>query len=54
MLSDFGMDKGRALTSQTMWESAAMHLASAIVMWIPRSKEHPARTTNIEFGEWYK
>ena len=54
MLSDFGMDKGRAIASQTMWESAAMHLASAIVMWIPRSEEHPARTTNIEFGEWYK
>ena len=54
MLSDFGMDKGRALASQTMWESAAMHLASAIVMWIPRSEAHPARTTNIEFGEWYK
>lgn len=31
-----------------------MHTASAIVFWIPRDEDHPARTTNIEFGEWYK
>ena len=31
-----------------------MSVASAIVFWIPRSSKHPARTTNIEFGEWYK
>lgn len=54
MLSDFSMNEESALAGQTMWESAAMHLASAIVMWIPRSEAHPARTTNIEFGEWYK
>lgn len=31
-----------------------MSVASAIVFWIPRSEKFPARTTNIEFGEWYK
>lgn len=54
MMSDFSMSDGEALAKQTRWESDAMHLASAIVMWIPRSPEHPARTTNIEFGEWYR
>lgn len=40
------------LTKQTAWEVEAMHKASAIVFWIERSEEHPAYTTNIEFGEW--
>lgn len=29
-----------------------MHKASAIVFWVERSEEHPAYTTNIEFGDW--
>lgn len=40
------------LEKQTKWEVLAMHYASAIVFWIPRSKEHPAFTTNIELGQW--
>ena len=43
-----------ALSQQTWWEHTAMSTASAIVFWIPRSKEHPGFTTNIEFGEWFK
>ena len=31
-----------------------MYAASVILFWIPRSEKNPARTTNIEFGEWYK
>jgi calcineurin-like phosphoesterase family protein len=27
-------------------------MASYILFWIPRDKNHPAFTTNIEFGEW--
>lgn len=42
------------LRRQTAWERIAMYSASAIVFWIPRDEAHPARTTNIEFGEWYK
>jgi len=42
------------LMKQTSWERIAMHSASAIVFWIPRTENQPARTTNIEFGEWYK
>ena len=37
---------------QTEWESNAMHLATRIIFWIPRTDEHPALTTNVEFGEW--
>ena len=51
---ELGLDKMDALFQQTQWERKAMHMASAIVFWIPRSEKNPARTTNIEFGEWYK
>lgn len=54
MLTDFGMTKEKSLQTQTSWERAAMHVASAIVFWIPRDEQHPARTTNFELGEWYK
>ena len=40
------------LRTQVEWESTGLRLASAIIFWIPRSEEHPALTTNIEFGEW--
>lgn len=42
------------LEKQTAWEHKMLCYASAIMFWIPRSKEHPAFTTNIEFGEWYE
>ena len=42
------------LKMQTDWERKMMHMATRLVFWIPRDKEHPARTTNVEFGEWYK
>lgn len=54
MLSEFGISKENALKTQTTWERAAMNIASAIVFWIPRDENHPARTTNFELGEWYK
>ena len=41
------------LMKQTTWEYEAMNKATAIVFWIPRSKEHPAFTTNIELGQWW-
>ena len=41
------------LMKQTEWEYKAMCIASAIVFWIPRSKEHPAFTTNLELGQWW-
>lgn len=37
---------------QCSWETEGLHLASAIVFWVDRDKEHPALTTNIEFGIW--
>lgn len=42
------------LEKQTQWEREAMYKASAIVFWIPRSKEHIALTTNIELGYWIR
>lgn len=43
-----------AIARQTEWEREAMYKCSALVFWIARTKDKPARTTNIEFGEWYK
>lgn len=37
---------------QTAWEQKGLAYASRILFWIPRSKEHPAFTANIEFGMW--
>ena len=41
------------LNKQTTWEYEAMHKASAILFWIPRTEEHPAFTTNLELGQWW-
>ena len=40
------------LSWQTKWEHKGLCMASHILFWIPRDKNHPAFTTNIEFGEW--
>ena len=53
-MQKFGISSDEARQKQVAWERAAMHIASAIVFWVPRSEKHPARTTNYEFGEWYK
>lgn len=37
---------------QCTWETVGLNTASCIVYWIDRTKEHPALTTNIEFGIW--
>lgn len=37
---------------QCTWETEGMHIASTILFWIDRNDEHPAFTTNIEFGIW--
>lgn len=54
MESKFGFTHEKAHLAQVAWERAAMHVASVIVFWVPRSEKFPARTTNYEFGEWYK
>lgn len=54
MTAEFGFTQEEARESQVAWETEALHLASAVVFWIPRDEKHPARTTNVEFGEWYK
>ena len=40
---------------QIAWEWNAMHSATAIAAWVPRSMpDMPAMTTNVEFGLWVK
>lgn len=48
------IDQENAHRNQTHWERIAMYRASAIVFWVPRSKDYPGLNTNVEFGEWYK
>ena len=36
---------------QVDWERKAMNISKVILFWIPRSKDLPGFTTNIEFGE---
>lgn len=39
--------------NQVWWEREALHSATTIIFWIPRSIEKmPAFTTNVEFGYW--
>lgn len=38
--------------NQVWWEREALHNASSIVFWVPRSELLPAFTTNVEFGYW--
>jgi hydrolase, NUDIX family len=41
--------------NQTEWEYAALHIATTIAFWIPRSlPDMPGFTTNVEFGYWVK
>ena len=54
MMKDFGISSEQARKMQVAWERAAMNIASSIVFWVSRSEKFPARTTNYEFGEWYK
>ena len=37
---------------QCTWETTGFHLSSFIIFWVDRNDEHPALTTNIEFGIW--
>lgn len=44
---------GYDYTTQTEWERKALYSANIIIFWIPRKlPEHPAFTTNVEFGYW--
>lgn len=45
------VDSGWSYDNQIEWECKARARADALVFWVPRRKEMPALTTNIEFGE---
>jgi hypothetical protein len=40
--------------AQVEWENQHLNMADCILFWVPRSKELPGLTTNIEYGEWFK
>ena len=40
------------LFTQTKWQREGLFKSSLIFFWIPRSEEHPAFTTNVQFGDW--
>lgn len=44
-------DSSWSYDDQIEWECKARARADALVFWIPRQKEMPGLTTNIEFGE---
>jgi 8-oxo-dGTP pyrophosphatase MutT (NUDIX family) len=40
-------------TDQVNWEEMGLHMADAIIFWVPRDmKTLPALTTNVEWGAW--
>ena len=47
-----GSRQNEAYSKQTKWEQDGIKIASYLIFWIPRTKENPALTTNIEIGPW--
>jgi ADP-ribose pyrophosphatase YjhB (NUDIX family) len=45
---------GMSYAEGVQWEEHLLEIADQILFWVPRSKDLPAFTTNIEFGEWMK
>lgn len=43
-------DQTVIFAKQVEWEYNALHMASVISFWVPRSEELPGFTTNVEFG----
>lgn len=41
-------------STQVEWENKCLNIADCILFWVPRDKDLPGFTTNIEFGEWMK
>jgi 8-oxo-dGTP pyrophosphatase MutT (NUDIX family) len=39
--------------AQVEWEAAHLNMADVVVFWVPRSKELPALTTNVEYGMYF-
>lgn len=50
--SYFKRDLPGELERQVSWEVAALEAADKVLFWIPRDKENPAFTTNIEIGTY--
>lgn len=46
----FNKEAKDELSNQTTWEIEAMEISDKVLFWIPRDKDNPAFTTNIELG----
>ena len=46
-------DWSHGYDAQVEWELTYLNMADVVLFWVPRSKDLPAMTTNVEFGSFY-
>lgn len=46
-------DWSHGYDTQVEWELAHLNMADVVLFWVPRSKDLPALTTNVEFGAYF-
>lgn len=46
-------DWSHGYDAQVEWELAHLNMADVVLFWVPRSKDLPALTTNVEFGAYF-
>jgi len=46
-------DWNHGYDTQVEWELTHLNMADVVLFWVPRSKDLPALTTNVEFGSFY-
>lgn len=46
-------DWSHGYDAQVEWELTHLNMADVALFWVPRSKDLPALTTNVEFGAFY-
>lgn len=46
-------DWSHGYDAQVEWELTHLNMADVALFWVPRSKDLPAMTTNVEFGSFY-
>ena len=46
-------DWSHGYDAQVEWELTHLNMADVVLFWVPRSKDLPAMTTNVEFGSFY-
>lgn len=46
-------DWSHGYDAQVEWELTHLNMADVVVFWVPRSKDLPALTTNVEYGVYF-